>query len=103
MWIIENSSNFKDRKDRPETFLHNMANVQSTFPGLSNKSTRDLRRDMMQEVWAPMLDAISRKVQHMWLLNSEHEHHKEMMNKVKDAATPEEANQYLQELDRFFE
>jgi len=50
-----------------------------------------------------MLDAISRKVQHMWLLNSEHDHHKDMMSKVKGAATPEEAKQYLEELDRFFE
>ena len=103
LWIIEHSRNFKDRKDRSEKFLHNMANVQSTFPGLNKKGIRDLTRDMMQEVWSPMLDAISRKVQHMWLLNSEHEHHKDMMNKVKGSATPEEANQYIQELDRFFE
>jgi hypothetical protein len=102
-FIVESSPDWAAKVKRKAEFIWHTANIQEIFPGLTRDGKRELRRQQLHEVFAPMMDQIARKVQHMELMNSQQERHQELINKVKASKYPEEAKLMLIELDVVFE
>ena len=103
VWIIAHSPAWEKKQKRSEKYMHSMTNVQLIFPGLDKKGRRDITRDMMVDLWSPMLDAIARKAQHMNGLEELHGRRKELTEQMQsDDLTTEEVQDILKELGGIF-
>jgi hypothetical protein len=102
-WIVTNHPGFQRKSMQVAAFNHARDNGKKEFPMMGRSGIRQLQRDSLVELFAPLADAFSRKRQHMEVLGSRHAHHQALALKLKSVTTTAERDVILSELDAVFQ
>jgi hypothetical protein len=102
-WIVTNHPGFQRKSENVAAFNHARDNAKKEFPMMGRSGIRQLQRNALVELFAPLADAFSRKRQHMEVIGSTHAHHQALALKLKSVKTTAEREEVLSELDAVFQ
>ena len=97
--IYENAAGAQNKRERHQKLQAALARKRAEFPMLSGRKIRILSVDSLREVFEPMMEAITKKLQHVQLLQKDQETYDRLTQELGAADSEDSRQGIMSRLD----